>query len=81
MSLLPHISQRYSGVTTCIIESRISEEVTDAECVNINLRVALQVVPDIDGIVFLLKSAKKAERKAARIHLHILFYKSKRGIL
>ena len=81
MALLPHIAQRYTGVLSCIIKGCIDKEISNAECVNINFCVVLQIVPNTHRIVFLFETAQEAERKAIRFHLHILFDESKRGVL
>ena len=81
MALLPHIAQRYTGVLSCIIKGCIDKEISNAECVNINFCVVLQIVPNTHRIVFLFETAQEAELKAIRFHLHILFDESKRGIL
>ena len=48
---------------------------------HIDIRILLQIVPNIHRVVFLFKAAQKSERKAAGIHLHVVLDKSKRRIL
>ena len=77
VSLLPHITECHTSVFARIVKGRIHKEIADSECMHIDIRILLQIVPNIHRVVFLFKAAQKSERKAAGIHLHVVLDKSK----
>ena len=48
---------------------------------HIDIRILLQIVPNVYGVIFLFKTTQEPERKTAGIHLHVVLDKSKRRIL
>lgn len=64
VTLLPHITECYTSVFSCIVKGCIHKEIADSECMHIDICVLLQIIPNIYRVIFLFKAAQEPKRKA-----------------
>ena len=65
MLLLPHVTESDTGMLATIIKGGVYEEISDAEGVDVDFRVILQVVPNADIVIRAFKTRQKPEGKTA----------------
>jgi hypothetical protein len=46
-----------------IVKGRIHKEIADSECMHIDIRILLQIVPNVYGVIFLFKALRNRKEK------------------